>query len=135
MGDPSATPGVDDIGFIKALIANLTASYCIDTSRIFAAGMSNGGGFVNVLACDPVMSVQIAAFAPVSGAVYTNNTGTCSPYTIEPVNTIPQPVCSPGRSNIPIIEFHGTGDQTIGYTGGSRRGYCLPAIPHWATDW
>ncbi|KAI9655735.1 MAG: hypothetical protein M1821_005170 [Bathelium mastoideum] len=67
------------------------------------------------------MSVQIAAFAPVAGAVYTNNTGTCYPYTIEPVNTIPQPLCSPGRSNLPIIEFHGTADPTINYLGGQRR--------------
>ena len=133
--DPSATVGVDDIGFIRALVTNLTASYCIDTGRIFAAGLSNGGGMTNVLACDPVMSVTIAAFAPVSGALYTNNTGTCYPYTIEPVNTIPQLLCSPGRSNVPMIEFHGTADPTINYLGGSRRGYCLPTIPHWATDW
>lgn len=126
---------MDDIGFVKALIANLTVSYCIDTGRVFAAGLSNGGGMTNVLACDPTMSVTIAAFAPVSGALYTSQQGTCYPYTIEPVNSIPQATCNPGRSNLPIIEFHGTADGTINYLGGPRRGYCLPAIAHWTTDW
>jgi poly(3-hydroxybutyrate) depolymerase len=126
---------VDDIGFVKALIANLTATYCIDTGRNFAAGLSNGGGMTNVLACDPVTSLIFAAFAPVSGACYTSVTSTCNPYTVEPVNTIPQPICNPGRSNVPVIDFHGTGDGVISYLGGPRRGYCLPTVPHWTTEW
>lgn len=43
--------------------------------------------------------------------------------------------CSPGRKPIPIIEFHGTGDETIAYEGGPRRNRCLPTIPHFMKAW
>ena len=138
--NPSWAPGgtysyVDDIGFIKNLIANLTQTYCIDTGRIFAVGHSNGGGFTGVMACDPVLSVTIAAFAANSGAFYTGFT-TGDPATIEPVNTPVQSVCSPGRINVPFIEFHGTADTQIRYYGDTtHNGRILPSLPHWTTDW
>jgi poly(3-hydroxybutyrate) depolymerase len=90
--------------------------------------MSDGGGFCNILACDPTLSGRIAAFAPVSGAFYINESSSCSPDAI----TIP---CSPGRPKIPIIEFHGYLDTTIPYGGGARNGACLPSIPYWAQEW
>src|SRR6187402_618572 len=73
---------------------------------------------------------QIAAFAPVSGAFYVpgSSADNCSPQTI----TIP---CKPGRNPLPIIEFHGSNDTTIPYSGGPRRGECLPTIPHWVREW
>ncbi|CAD0081647.1 unnamed protein product, partial [Aureobasidium vineae] len=72
-GDPSyvGNTTINDMGFVQALIANISSQYCIDTSRIFAAGFSNGGGLVNVMACDPVMSTVFNAFGPHSGAYYT----------------------------------------------------------------
>ncbi|KAI7317595.1 hypothetical protein KC315_g10351 [Hortaea werneckii] len=130
----SANANVDDIGFIKTLVAYLTSNYCVDTGRIFATGHSNGGGFCNVMACDPVLSVTFAAFAPASGAFYTGATSG-NPETIEPVNTPTQPQCSPGRNNVPMLEFHGTNDGTINYYGGPRNGRILPTLPHWATAW
>ncbi|KAI7493155.1 carbohydrate esterase family 1 protein, partial [Hortaea werneckii] len=134
-GVPGSTnANVDDIGFIKTLVAYLTSNYCVDTGRIFATGHSNGGGFCNVMACDPVLSVTFAAFAPASGAFYTGATSG-NPETIEPVNTPTQPQCSPGRNNVPMLEFHGTNDGTINYYGGPRNGRILPTLPHWATAW
>ena len=138
--NPGWAPGgtysyVDDLGFINALIANITQTFCVDTGRLFAVGHSNGGGFVNVLACDPVLSVKIAAFAGNSAACYTNFT-TGDPYTIEPVNTPIQPVCSPGRNNVPMLEFHGTADTQIRYEGDTtHNGRILPWLQHWATAW
>ncbi|KAK5115373.1 hypothetical protein LTR85_009833 [Meristemomyces frigidus] len=130
-------PQIDDIGFIQALIANITGSYCIDTGRIFATGHSNGAGFCGVLACHPTMSNTFAAFAPNSGAFYTNATANSQdPATVEPVNTPVQALCTPGRNNVPILEFHGTNDQTIYYPGiSSHGGKVVPAIPHWVNDW
>ncbi|OTA25173.1 hypothetical protein BTJ68_12325 [Hortaea werneckii EXF-2000] len=130
----SANANVDDIGFIKTLVAYLTSNYCVDTGRIFATGHSNGGGFCNVMACDPVLSVTFAAFAPAAGAFYTG-ASSGNPETIEPVNTPTQPQCSPGRNNVPMLEFHGTNDGTINYYGGPRNGRILPTLPHWATAW
>ncbi|KAK6396992.1 hypothetical protein LTR65_007491 [Meristemomyces frigidus] len=130
---------VDDIGFIQALITNITSSYCIDTGRIFATGHSNGGGFCGVLACHPTLSNTFAAFAPNSGAFYTNNTGgSQDPTTVEPVNTPVEALCLPGRNNVPILEFHGTNDGTISYLGTGNRGSpgkVVPSIPHWVQDW
>ncbi|KAI7222693.1 putative ferulic acid esterase [Hortaea werneckii] len=130
----SANANVDDIGFIKKLVDYLTSNYCVDTGRIFATGHSNGGGFCNVMACDPVLSVTFAAFAPASGAFYTGATSG-NPETVEPVNTPTQPQCSPGRNNVPMLEFHGTNDGTINYSGGPRNGRILPTLPHWSTAW
>jgi poly(3-hydroxybutyrate) depolymerase len=104
--------------------------YCIDTARYYAAGKSDGGGFTGVLACDSSLSTQIAAFAPVSGAFYIpgSTESDCAPQSI----SLP---CSPGRAPLPVIEFHGSNDTTIPYSGGPRKTACLPAVPHWVEEW
>ena len=43
--------------------------------------------------------------------------------------------CDAGRSNIPILAFHGGADPTIAYGGGPRQGACLPAVRHWIRGW
>jgi poly(3-hydroxybutyrate) depolymerase len=112
------------------MINHFNDRYCIDTTRIYASGKSNGGGFTGTLACDPSLSTQIAAFAPVSGAFYIpgSSDSNCAPQTA----TLP---CNPGRNPLPIIEFHGGADTTIPYSGGPRRGVCLPTVPHWVREW
>ncbi|KAF8849634.1 hypothetical protein BDZ45DRAFT_662895 [Acephala macrosclerotiorum] len=118
----------NDIQFTADIIADLSSKYTVDKSRIFATGKSDGGGFCNTLACDPVLSKQIAAFAPVSGAFYVKNDTKCEPTTIE----IP---CGASRTNIPMLEFHGGIDSTINYTGGGKREECLPSVSHWIREW
>lgn len=88
---------IDDVGFVRALIAELEAQYNIDPKRIFATGMSNGGIFSYRLACDA--SDIFAAVAPVAG---TQNYALCEP--AEPVS---------------VIHFHGTDDGHVGYNGGA----------------
>ena len=76
---------------------------------------------VGRLACDPTTSSLIAAFAPVSGAFYTDYQGPCYP----------------SRSPIPILEFHGGSDTYIPYEGGEDsddRGVTEP-IPQWLQEW
>ena len=76
---------------------------------------------VGQLACNPSASAVIAAFAPVSGAFYTDFQGPCFP----------------SRTPIPILEFHGGADTTIFYEGGedgSDRGITVP-IPDWLHNW
>ena len=128
-------PGVttNDTAFTSQILDALEAKLCLDSSRIFATGKSDGGGFVgDVLACDAMLSLRVAAFAPVSGAFYapnnTNNGAGCDPYTL--VNA-----CNNSRDNIPMIEFHGGNDSVIPYLGGVRRNACLPYIPHWVQEW
>ncbi|KAK8149947.1 hypothetical protein G3M48_005039 [Beauveria asiatica] len=118
---------VNDVLFTHDILNYLETNYNVDTTRIYASGKSDGGGFCNVLACDACASRRIAAFAPVSGAFYVDALP-CHPDTVK----LP---CNPGRSNVAFIEFHGGNDTTISYQGGERRNECLPAIPHFVRQW
>lgn len=55
----------DDVGFTRALLDRVEADLCIDRTRIYAMGFSNGGMFVSTLACK--LNDRIAAVAPVAG--------------------------------------------------------------------
>ena len=82
--------------------------------------MSDGGGFTNTLACSAIYGAPFAAFAPVSGAFYTDTKFSD---------------CTPSRSALPILEFHGYADTTIRYNGGSGNAGPLPSIPNWLSWW
>ena len=87
---------VDDVGFVRAIVTELQAQAAIDTRRIYATGMSNGGILSQRLACEA--ADIFAAVAPVAGTL----------------NFSP---CHPSKP-ISVIEFHGTADQHIPYNGG-----------------
>jgi polyhydroxybutyrate depolymerase len=80
----------DDVGFTGALLDRLEADLCIDRTRIYAMGFSNGGMFVSTLACR--LNDRIAAVAPVGG-----------------VHLLPD--CD-GRP-VPILVTHGTSDPVV----------------------
>ncbi|MFP5020441.1 CE1 family esterase [Pseudonocardia phyllosphaerae] len=113
-GAPYAAPGVDDVAFTGALLDDLESNLCVDPQRVFAAGKSNGGGFVEILGCR--MAGRIAAIAPVAGAYYRAG----------------EPACTPGRS-VPALFVHGTADPVVPYTGSAERG--LPPIPEKVDEW
>lgn len=67
--------GGDDVAFIKALIAELETSLCIDTSRVFSEGFSMGGSMSYALACampDTYRGVAAHSGGPMSGCDKTN---------------------------------------------------------------
>jgi len=87
------------------------------------------------MACDTRLSKRFTAFGISCGAFYTQTTDAqCTDPSTVVTNDLVEN-CTPGRANIPILEIHGTSDGTIPYNGGTRRGYCLPTLPHWAKDW
>jgi polyhydroxybutyrate depolymerase len=90
--------GVNDVGFLSALIDSLAQDYSLDAARIYATGMSNGGFMSYHLACE--LSERIAAIASV--------TGTMSTYTYA--------TCQPGRA-VPVLEMHGTADDVVPFGG------------------
>jgi poly(3-hydroxybutyrate) depolymerase len=53
-----------DVAFVRALVAYLRTTYCIDDSRIFSVGKSYGGYFSNMLGCQ--MGDVFRAIAPQS---------------------------------------------------------------------
>ncbi|CZR58719.1 related to poly(3-hydroxybutyrate) depolymerase [Phialocephala subalpina] len=124
-GVPNVT--VNDVQFTTDILNQIESLYCINPSRITATGKSDGAGFCNILACDPVLSKRMAALAPVSGAYYVD-TSPCS------ASTVALP-CSAGRTDVPMLAFHGGNDTTIPYLGGDRKEECLPTIPHFIQDW
>ncbi|KAF7453615.1 LpqC, Poly(3-hydroxybutyrate) depolymerase [Pyrenophora tritici-repentis] len=123
-GDPDAPASINDVTFTLELLDHIQSRYCIDTSRIYATGKSNGGGFTGVLACDATATTRIAAFAPVSGAFYLD------------ANQQPMP-CNPSRKPIPLIDFHGWHDKTIPYGGGinTRGNANSTSIVAYMDDW
>jgi polyhydroxybutyrate depolymerase len=117
MGDPPAWrvgPGEayeKDAAFIADLLDALEREYPIDRRRVYATGISNGGGMVHRLGCE--MADRFAAIAPVSGAYLLSE------------------ICSPSRP-LPVLAFHGTGDRIVPYDGAGK---ALPPIPTWAARW
>jgi poly(3-hydroxybutyrate) depolymerase len=55
----------DDVSFVSQLLDLLIPKYNVDTNRVFAAGMSNGGFMTHRLACE--LSDRFAAIAVGSG--------------------------------------------------------------------
>ena len=108
--------------FTTELLTHLRGEYCIDNTRIYANGKSNGGGFVGSLACSPGHGADFAAFSAVVGAFYDQ--------------AVPGSVCQPASSSVSILEFHGTDDGRANYNGNdTARGGPLPPIQEWLTQW
>jgi polyhydroxybutyrate depolymerase len=86
----------DDVAFIRQLLDDLARRACVDPRRVFATGVSNGGGMVARLGCD--LSDRLAAVAPVAGGYST------------------LPPCLPARP-VSVLEIHGGADPVVPYTG------------------
>ncbi len=93
------TGGVDDISFVDALLDRLESELCIDSTRVYAVGMSNGAAFAQRVAC--AMPDRIAAVAAVTALSYPVTCGTNQP--------------------IPVIAFHGTADPCVPFEGGTSQ--------------
>ena len=98
---------VDEPAFVAALLDELGTQVCIDESRVYAAGISNGGAMALLLACE--LSDRIAAVASVEGAVL-------------------EPGCSGDPSPVPTIAFHGLDDTIVPYAGSTSSGGGFPPV-------
>lgn len=90
--------GVDspELPFVDAVLDDVLATRCIDTSRVYATGLSNGAMVTSMLAC--TRADRFAAFAPVAGLTTWDG-------------------CEPSRP-APILAFHGTADPILYFNGG-----------------
>jgi len=108
-----------EVQFFSDLIDTLSQSYNIDQSRIYANGMSNGGGMSHLLACE--LSDRIAAIGGVAGAYA---------YQWE--------FCYPSRP-VPVIAFHGKDDTIVPYNGESsvsgNHEFEFAPVKEWAANW
>ena len=106
-----------DVRFISELIDTLRAAYNIDTTRVYANGLSNGGGMSFVLSC--TLSDRIAAVGMVGAA-----------------HLLPFSWCTDHRP-VPMIAFHGTADSAVPYKGGFSwvAPDRFPSIPAFTANW
>ncbi len=106
--------GVDDVGFIRDVVARIEAEAAIDPSRVYATGISNGGIMAYRLACETNL---FAAIGPDSA-------------------TMLVPCAAPPMTS--VIAIHGTADHNIPYQGGVGSGTAHvdgPAVPDVLARW
>ena len=106
-----------EVAFFSDLISKLEGEYNIDSSRIYANGLSNGGGMTLLLACR--LSDRITAVGSVAGAFR----GTCEDHA--------------GQRPVPAIFFHGKEDPLVPYAGGDyeHTGMPFPNIPEFVASY
>lgn len=87
----------DDVGFSRAVVADVSRQVAIDRQRVFATGMSNGAMMAYRLACEAADLVR--AVAAVAGT--------------EAVTT-----CRPARP-VPVLHIHARNDTHVLFDGGA----------------
>ena len=89
-------PGRDDLAFFDVLVDTLVADWCVDESRVYSTGLSNGGFFTAQLVCR--RADRLAAAVSVAGVSHAEG-------------------CDPSRP-VPFQAFHGTEDVVVPFDGG-----------------
>ncbi|OBG36227.1 PHB depolymerase family esterase [Mycobacterium sp. E3198] len=108
----SGRDGVDDVGFIKAAVADVARNLGVDPARVYATGMSNGAIMAFTLACTTDI---FAAIGPVAGT----QLNACR---------APRPTS--------VMHIHGTIDRLVPYGGG--QGFSVingPSVPEVNAFW
>jgi polyhydroxybutyrate depolymerase len=88
---------VDDVGFLRALVADMGKRVNITPQRVYAIGMSNGAMMSYRLACEA--GDVFHAIMAVSG---TDNTQSCTP-----------------RQPVPVLHIHARNDPLVLFNGGA----------------
>lgn len=96
---------VDDIGFVRTIVEEIKKEGCIDISRIYATGYSNGGGLSHYLACQA--SDMFAAVAPAA------------------FDLVSEVTCTPSRP-VSVYMARGQRDMIVPYNGGRS----VPPTPY-----
>ncbi len=94
---------IDDVGFLRLVIATLGRRANIDSDRVFVTGLSNGGAMAQRMACEAADIVRTVA-----SVSFPLNASDCHP-----------------AKPIGVTEIAGTADKTIAYDGSST-----PPLPN-----
>ncbi len=106
-GDNKST--ADDVGFVEAMISEISSQYNLDMERIYAAGYSNGGMMAYGLA--NYKSDLIAAVASVSGTMLD--------------------CLGAGSHPMPVVHLHGTSDGVVSYNGSNDWNSVQSTLDYW----
>jgi polyhydroxybutyrate depolymerase len=98
------TAADDDLGFLKAAVADVKSHACIDPKRVSVTGISNGSMMAQYMACQAA-----DIFSSVGGVAG------------------PGGNCKPSRP-ISVFYVHGTADTTVNYSSAQ------PTVTRWASN-
>ena len=111
---------VDDVGFLRAVVAEVAARANVDAQRVYAIGMSNGAMMAYRLACE-----ASDVFHGIMAVAGTDNTRACAP-----------------RQPVPVLHIHARDDDMVLFNGGAgqklRRGELAAdfvAVPDSIASW
>ncbi|MBI2281187.1 MAG: T9SS type A sorting domain-containing protein [Bacteroidetes bacterium] len=90
--------GVDDVGFLSALIDTMLSNYSINPCRVYSIGMSNGGFMSHRLACE--LENKIAAIAGITGMLADSVAFYCQT-----------------TRAVPIMQIQGNADPVVNFNG------------------
>ena len=98
-----------DLQFTNEMLDQLESELCVDTSRVYATGLSNGAFISSAVGC--ALSDRFAAIAPVAGLL--------------------RPLPCTTSHPMPVLTFHGTDDPILLFNGGvgSRLGEVMKNGP------
>lgn len=102
-----------DLAFVRNLVNELKSEACVDPSRVYAAGFSNGAVLTLALACDG--TTKFAAYGVVSGPYWSDSCRRSPPAS--------------------IIYFHGLRDRVVPYAGGRTVIGQLPPVSDALASW
>ena len=91
---------VDDVAYLRALLAEVSAAYGVDARRRYVLGLSNGAFMAHRLACEA--ADEIAAIVPIAGTTWADP-DRCRP-----------------SSPVSVLQVHGDADRIIFYQGGQH---------------
>ncbi|HKY16851.1 MAG TPA: PHB depolymerase family esterase, partial [Microthrixaceae bacterium] len=91
----SQQAGVDDVGYLRAVLDQTAARPDVDPSQISVVGNSNGGMMAYLFGC--AEAGRLTGIASVEGT--------------------PMAQCAPSRP-VPVLHVHGRADMTVPYAGG-----------------
>jgi polyhydroxybutyrate depolymerase len=109
----NAATGPDDVGFAEALIERVATLACVDPARVFAVGVSNGGGLAARIGCE--LSQRVAGIVVVAGGFGR------------------LPACHPPRP-VSVLEIHGSDDASVPYGGDPEDGHAGD-VRAWLAGW
>jgi len=104
----------DDNAFIDQMLDKLSSEYSVDASRVYAAGLSDGGFMAFRLGC--TMADRFAAIAAVGAAMPKNMT------------------CLPSHP-LTVVMMNGTSDPIVHYSGGHVGRYSVLSADDSAKYW
>lgn len=89
---------IDDVAYLRAVLADAASKQRIDPKRVFVVGFSNGGFMAHRLACE--LPDTVAGIASVAGAAWKD------------------PSKCKATSPVTVLQIHGDADPIVRYDGG-----------------